>query len=54
MELLPGIPLVHTEELLALRADVRAITGPFGPESTHTGVVSTAPANGVSASPYLH
>ena len=33
MQLLPGVPLVHTEEALALRADVQGyITSPFGPE----------------------
>jgi len=34
MQLLPGVPLVHTEELVALRADVEGyITSPFGSES---------------------
>ncbi len=34
MQILPGIRLVHTEEMLALRADVQGyITSPFGPES---------------------
>ena len=33
MQLLPGVPLVHTEELVALRAGIDGyITSPFGPE----------------------
>ena len=34
LELLPGVPLVHTEERVALRKEVQGyITSPFGPES---------------------
>jgi len=33
MALVPGVPLVHTEELVALRGDVHGyVTSPFGPE----------------------
>jgi dipeptide transport system substrate-binding protein len=33
MEILPEVPLVHTEEYVALRGDVEGyITSPFGPE----------------------
>ena len=33
MDILPGLPLIHTEQFVALRADVEGyITSPFGPE----------------------
>jgi hypothetical protein len=33
MAILPGVPLVHTAEYVALRADVRGyVTNAFGPE----------------------